>query len=403
MEEIPLAGWTQTVKRSALQDMLVAGSRPGVLSFALGLPASELFPTAAYSEAVTEVLATDTRALQYGPPFQPLKKHVVELMRLRGVVCREEQVFLTAGAQQGVNLLTRLLLDHGGQVLIEETAYTGVQQVLQLYQPEILTVPTDMETGMDVEAVEDLLRGGARPALIYTVTEGHNPLAVSLSREKRERLVELAEQYRVPIVEDDPYGFLYYGDTSIPPLRALNEQWVFYVGTFSKILAPALRVGWLIVPESLIPHLGIIKEASDIDMHTLNQRAISTYLDGGQLVEHTKMLRREYGQRRDAMCRALDKHFPAGTRWLKPTGGIFIWVELPGRVDTGELLKVAIETEQVAFIPGHAFSVNGDNAATNCMRLNFSHNSVERIEDGIERLARVLKNELADGSSALTE
>lgn len=394
---LSLAGWTHSIKRSALQDMLVASARPGILSFALGLPAAELFPAADYSEAVVRVLADDPRALQYGPPFQPLKRHVVSLMARRGVACREEQVFLTAGAQQGLNLLARLLLEPGDKVVVEEMAYPGCQQVLRASQADILTVPTDFRTGLDVEAVARLLESGERPALLYAVSDGHNPLAVSMSREKRLRLVELARAYRMPIVEDDPYGFLNY-ELPTPPLRAFDEQWVLYVGTFSKIMAPALRTGWVVVPESLVPHLAIIKEATDIDMAPLSQRAISAYLDAGLLPAHLDNLRQQYRLRRDAMLGALRAHFPAEARWETPTSGLFIWVELPEQADTGRLLKAAIETEQVAFIPGHAFCVNDERPATNRMRLNFSNSSVERIEDGIRRLARVIKQELATAS-----
>lgn len=389
--EFPLAGWALATKRSALQQMLSEASRPGILSFALGLPAAELFPTDAYARSVAHVLANDDRALQYGPPFQPLKAHVVALMAQRGVVCREENVFLTAGAQQGLSLLTRLLLEPGGQALVEEMTYTGFQQVLEPFQPEILTVPTDSDTGIDVDAVERLLARGTRPALIYTVADGHNPLGLSLSQAKRARLAALAREYRVPVIEDDPYGFIYYGDRPDMPLRALDEQWVLYVGSFSKILAPALRVGWLIVPEELIPKLSIIKESSDIDTNTLSQRAITNYLDGQHLPAHLARLRQEYRARRDAMLGALAEHFPPGAHWQQPTSGLFIWVELPGEVDTGELLKAAIETERVAFIPGQAFSVGQHRRGTNCLRLNFSHSSVERITDGVGRLARVLK------------
>jgi 2-aminoadipate transaminase len=391
--EIALARWTRAIRRSALQDMLVASSRPGILSFALGLPAAELFPAADFAEAVGRVLATDPRALQYGPPFRPLKQHVVSIMAQRGVRCREEQVFLTAGAQQGVNLLARLLLEPGGQVIVEEMAYTGCQQVLRASEADILTVPTDFKTGLDVDAVERLLAGGARPALLYTVPEGHNPLAVSMSVEKRARLAELARAYRMPVIEDDAYGFLYYDGPPPPPLRALEDRWVFYVGTFSKIMAPALRTGWLVVPEELTPHLAILKEASDIDMAPLSQRAISAYLDAGHLPAHLDTLRREYRRRRDAMLGALRAHFPEGARWETPTSGLFIWVELPEGTDTGELLEAAIETEQVAFIPGHAFCVGDESPATNRMRLNFSNSSVEQIEEGVRRLARVLKRE----------
>ena len=398
--EIALAGWTKSIKRSALQDMLVASARPDILSFALGLPAPELFPAADFSEAVAHVLASDARALQYGPPFRPLKQHVVRLMAERGVECREEQVFLTSGGQQGVNLLARLLIEPGSTVIVEEMAYTGCQQVLYASQAEILTVPTDFKTGVDVDAIERLLEMGERPALIYVVPDGHNPLAVSMSREKRRRLVELASTYCVPVIEDDAYGFLYY-DSPVPPLRALDDEWILYVGTFSKIMAPALRTGWVVVPESLIPPLAIIKEATDIDTAPLNQRAISAYLDAGHLPPHLARLRVEYRRRRDVMIRALRTHFPPEAHWETPASGLFIWVELPEGVDTGELLRAALEQEKVAFIPGHAFYVNEVHPATNRMRLNFSNSSVERIEDGVQRLARAIKNQLRGDATAL--
>lgn len=392
-KEIALAGWTRSIKRSALQDMLVASARPEILSFALGLPAPELFPAAAYSEAVAQVLAGDPRALQYGPPFRPLKQHVVRLMAERGVECREEQVFLTSGAQQGINFLSRLLLEPGSTVIVEEMVYSGFQQVLSALQADILTVPTDFKTGIDVDAIESLLVRGKRPAMIYVVPDGHNPLAVSMSLEKRRRLAELASRYCVPVIEDDAYGFLHYG-SPVPPLRALDQDWILYVGTFSKIMAPALRTGWVVVPESLIPPLAIIKEATDIDTAPLNQRAISAYLDAGHLPAHLASLRVEYRRRRDAMIDALSKHFPDGAHWQAPASGLFIFVELPEWIDTGALLETALEDEKVAFIPGHAFYVKeGEPRATNRMRLNFSNSSVERIEDGIQRLARVIEKQ----------
>jgi len=384
---------TQGVKRSALQDMLVEASRPDVLSFALGLPAAELFPITAYSQAIAQALSADQRAMQYGPPYQPLKERIVQLMAWRGVKCKAEEVFLTSGAQQGLSLLTQLLLKPGGQAVTEELTYTGFQQVLEPYRPRVLAVPTDLETGMEVDAVQRLIRNGERPAFIYTVTNGHNPLAVSLSSAKRSQLVELAEQYGIPIIEDDPYGFLSYEDTP-PPLRALNDKWVYYVGSFSKILAPALRVGWIIAPESMCSALSNIKEASDINTSTLNQRAITAFIDAGHLETHLPMLRREYGLRRDAMHNALDRHFPRGTRWRKPISGVFIWVELPEEIDAELALKTALETERIAFIPGKAFCVKNHQRSSHCMRLNFSNSSVEPIEDGVARLARLLRKML---------
>lgn len=386
-----LAGWARASGTSALQTMLSVGTRPGTISFALGLPAPELFPQAEYGRAAAAVLEDDPRALQYSPPCAPLQAQVAELMAQRGVACAPEQVFLTTGAQQGISLLARLLLEPGGEVIAETLCYTGFQQAVEPFAPRILTVPTDLDTGMDVDAVEALLASGARPAFIYTVPDGHNPLAVSMSAEKRLRLVELARRYAVPIVEDDPYGFLAYEGAPAHPLRALEREWVFYVGSFSKVLAPALRLGWIIVPPELVRLLAIGKEASDINTATLAQRAASRYLDGGHLAGHLAMLRREYRLRRDTMLAALEAHFPAGARWRRPAAGVFVWVELPEGVDAGEVLRVAIEREGVAFVPGHAFAADGSRTASHCMRLNFSHSTPQVIEEGVARLARALQ------------
>jgi 2-aminoadipate transaminase len=390
-QQAKLARWAQRLEQSALQKMLHAASGSDIISFALGLPAVELFPTAALAEAAVRVLSVDTVALQYSPPLQPLKQHVRELMKRRGVNCREEQIFLTAGAQQGMSLLSRLLLEPGDSVITEELIYAGFQQVLEPFQPQVLTVSTEAETGMDIDAVEQCLSGGVHPSFIYAITDGHNPLSVRLHPSKRARLVELAEQYRVPIIEDDAYGFLCY-ENPLPPLRALSERWVFYVGSFSKILAPALRVGWVVVPEELILPLSVIKESTDIDAAPLSQRIINAYLDTGQLPAQIDRLRTQYALRRDVMMRALAENFPEEARWTKPDCGFFIWVELPPAVDVDELFRRAIEDEHVAFIPGYAFSVNNKRPDTPSIRLNFSNPTTARIEEGIPRLARVLKS-----------
>ncbi len=388
--EVVLANWTNAIKRSALQEMLAAASRPGVISFALGLPAPELFPVNEFEQAVSSVLGSDPRALQYQPPFTPLKSQIVELMRRRGVFCREEQVFLTAGAQQGMNLLVRLLLEPGGQLLMEEIIYPGFQQLIEPFAPDLLLVSTDPETGMNVDEVEALLKSGRRPSFIYAITDGHNPLSVSLSRGKREKLVALASTYGVPIIEDDAYGFLSYDGPLDPPLRAMDEDWVFYVGSFSKILAPALRVGWIIVPEKLMRPLSVIKEASDIDTATFSQRTVSAYLAAGHLPDHLSRLHKEYRLRRETMHAALLEHFPAGAHWQRPKSGVFMWVELPGGLDAGELLQHAINKEQVAFVPGGAFRASTHWSQRQSLRLNFSHCAPPQIEEGVTRLARAI-------------
>jgi len=265
----------------SLLEIMRLASRPGVLSFAIGLPATDLFPCEALAHAAARVLQTDASSLQYGLPYHPLKTQIVQMMAWRGVHCTEEQIFLTSGAQQGTDLLSRLLLPPGGQVLYEQAIYDGIRLATRAQKPEVLTVATDPATGMDVDAVEALLAGGARPAFLYAITDGHNPLRVSLSLEKRHRLAALARRYRIPILEDDAYGFLYYGETPAPPLRSLDEEWVFYLGSFSKTLAPALRAGWVVVPASIAAQFSPLKHGADLDTPTLGHRVISAYLESG--------------------------------------------------------------------------------------------------------------------------
>lgn len=337
------------------------------------------------------MLSQSPGALQYGLPFEPLKAHIVSLMAQRGMVCSKEEILLTTGAQQAMSLLARLLLEDDGQVLMEEMTYTGFQQVIEPFQPDILTVRTDLETGMDVEAVESLLSRGMRPAFIYAVTDGHNPMGVSMSGEKRAHLVRLARQYHVPIIEDDVYGFLNYESEPELPLRVHDEQWVFYVSSFSKILAPALRVGWIVAPREIISRLAVVKEGNDLNSSTFNQHTISALLDQGHLDAHLALMRREYKARRDAMLQSLEAHFPPAARWKSPACGLFIWVELPEEIDTSRLLKVAVQEEKVAFTPGQAFYAGGNRRGTNGMRLNFSNCNIEEITEGIMRLGRLLR------------
>jgi 2-aminoadipate transaminase len=395
--ELALADWTRTMKRSVLREMLAVVSRPGILSFAGGLPDPELFPVKEFAGAVSHVLASDAKALQYGPPFLPLKGHIVSLMAQRGVICHEGQIFITTGAQQALNVLTHLFLNNGGQVLIEELVYSGIQQAIAPFNPDILTVTTDLRQGMDVDMVEAHLLAGNRPSFVYAISEAHNPLGVSLSPNRQQRLVDLARRYGLPIIEDDPYGLLRYESSAALPMRALDEEWVFYVGSFSKILAPALRLGWMVAPEFLIPKLTVIKESSDLETSAFIQRSVAAYLDAGHLPAHLERLRWAYRLRRDTMLKALARYFPLSATWTKPTGGMFIWVELPGHIDTAKLLWRAVEELQVAFIPGTAFEATAGstksmagNQANHCLRLNFSTCSPETIEEGIGRLGALL-------------
>ena len=386
---LPLAAWARAVKPSIIQRMLSFSGRDDLVTFALGLPATDLFPVDGLARAADRVLRGDPDALQYKPGFRGLKEQVVRIMDARGVQCRPEQVFLTTAAQQALSLLSRVLLEPGGTLLCDSLVYMGFQQVIESYQPNVLTVGTDLETGMDVDAVERHLAGGARPAYIYCITDGHNPLGCSLSPEKRVRLVEIARRYEVPVIEDDAYGMLHY-ERPVAPMRAMDDQWVLYVGSFSKVLAPSFRLGWIVAPEEMIPVLGCAKDGADLDMASLGQRVAASYLATGDFPRHLESIRAEYRVRRDLMLDLLRRELPAGSRWSTPRNGALLWVELPAGMDTGELLEPCMEAG-VAYVPGAAFAIPGTGVGTAGMRLNFSFCDPDQIREGMSRLGRVLR------------
>jgi 2-aminoadipate transaminase len=388
-EEHRLARGARAMGSSGLREVMDLASRLGVLSFAVGLPAADLFPREALAEAAAHVLLTDPAALQYTLPLQRLKEEIVGIMALRGVRCRPEQIFLTSGAQQAMDLLAHLLLDPGGEVALEDTTYDGIRIAVGRFEPRILAVPSTSAAGIDVDAFAALLAGGARPAFLYLMPESHNPLGVSLSQESRRRLVELARHYRVPLLEDDTYGLLGDGPV-LPALRALDEDWIFYIGSFAKILAPALRVGWMVVPEALLPRLSMLKHASDVDTASVAHRVVAAFLAAGHLPGHLERLQREYRRRRDTMLSSLATEMPPGVRWSRPSGGLYVWVELPREVDATALLRAAVETEQVAFAPGEAFAAAETSNLRHCLRLSYGNCPPERIEEGIRRLGRVI-------------
>jgi 2-aminoadipate transaminase len=386
---LPLAAWTRDVRPSIIQRMLSFSGRADLVTFALGLPAPELFPVDGLARAAEQVLRGDPEALQYKTGFHPLKEQVVRIMAQRGVECRPEQVFLTTAAQQALSLVSRVLLEPGGTLLCDELVYMGFKQVVESYRPRILSVSTDLETGMDVDAVQQYLEAGERPAYIYCITDGHNPMGCSLSRGKRERLVELARRYHVPIVEDDAYGMLYFEQPE-PPMRALDDRWVLYVGSFSKVLAPSFRLGWIVAPQELVPMLGCAKDGADLDMASFSQRVAAAYLESGGFPEHLARVRAEYRERRDLMLGLIASELPAGTRWSTPGNGALIWVELPEGYDTEALLEPAMQAG-VAYVPGEAFAVPGSTAGRHGMRLNFSYCQPHQIREGMARLGRVLR------------
>lgn len=387
-KNLRLPDWVQQIKASAMEKSLSNTPKKDFISFALGLPAIELFPRELCQRVANDVIANEQLAFQYTPPTQELKSHIVKLMRLRGVLCKEEQVLLTSGAQQGINLLMRLLLEPGGNIILEELAYPGALQAMRPFSPIILTVKTHSKTGIDVNVVEDILKNNKQVRFIYVVTEGGNPHAVSIEKSKRVYLAQLAQIYGVPIIEDDPYGFVTYEDP-VPPIKCYGGDWVFYVGSFSKILAPSFRVGWIVVPEHLISKLSSLKESTDINTMTFTQHVVKRLLDLDFLPEHLAKIKETYVRKRDSMITALNAVLPDGAEYNIPSGGIFIWANLPKQVNTSFMLDVALEKANVAFIPSESFCATNKISIKNGLRLNFSHPSEQLITLGIERLREV--------------
>ncbi len=388
------APWLEGRGRSFLREMVAKVSEPGVISLAGGLPDPALFPAEEYGDAVAEILRQQARALQYAPVLPALREQIVGLMKLRGVECTPEQVQLTTGAQQGIDIATRLLVAHGAPVALERLAYTGIHNTLAPFEPQIHTVATDLDTGPDTDALEEIFARHS-PALTYVVPDGHNPLGLSVSLETRHRIASLAEEYGVPVLEDDPYGLLWFGPQFEPPLKALAPEWVIYLGSFSKILAPGLRLGWMVLPERLMPQVQLIKEASDLECSSLTQHAVSRLLADGVMDRQLPKIRESYGARRDALLQALGELMPSEARWTQPRGGMFAWLELPSQIDTRALLDVSLETEKVAFIPGAAFaSTPGETAGNAAARLSFATLSPAQIREAVEKLAACIRRSL---------
>lgn len=377
------------LRPSAVREILKVAERPDVLSFAGGLPAPELFPVSAIAEAHAAVLARDGRAaLQYSTTegFGPLREWVVARLRRRGIQVGLNQVLITNGSQQGIDLVARVLLNAGDEVVVEDPSYLAALQSFTGCEARFLTVPSD-DSGLDVEALEAVL-AARRPRLIYVVPEFHNPKGTTLAPERRVQLLRLAQRHRIPILEDNPYGELRFRGTEPPPLAALDDTGlVVHLGTFSKTLAPGLRLGWLVGPPELVRAATIVKQSTDLHTASLAQRAAAELLSSFDYDAHLSRLRAVYGERCLTMLGALTRHLPAPTRFTRPDGGLFIWAELPPGLDAERVLKDAL-AEKVAFVPGAAFFAG--TPRTEMLRLNYSNCSPERIEEGIARLGRVV-------------
>ena len=385
----------ERMRVSDIREILKVTAQPDVISLAGGLPAPELFPIDEYRRAFEWVLETDgAHALQYGPSegYAPLRAWLAERLSRSGIRCAADDVLITNGSQQALDLIGKIFLDPGDAVLCERPTYLGALQAFNQYEATYVVVPMD-DDGMDVEAVErELARDAAGPRrikLIYALPNFQNPTGRSMSGPRRPRLVELAARFGVPIVEDDPYGELRYEGEPLPSLKSLDRDGlVIYLGTFSKILAPGFRLGWVVASPDALE--GILHAKQPADLHTGVAPQIATYYvarDGfvDQHVEHIKAF---YRERRDVMLRALEEHFPPSARFTRPAGGLFVWAELPAHIDTRQLLLDAVH-DKVAFVPGQGF--HPDQSGTNTMRLNFSNVAPDLLREGIRRLGLAIQ------------
>lgn len=382
------AAWTREAKPSFIREILKVTQQPHVISFAGGLPAPELFPVAEIAAITARALASDgTRLLQYstteGDPA--LRESLAAHLGSRQIPADPDQILLTNGSQHGLDLVAKALLDPGDVVLVENPTYLGALTALQPYRPQVVPLPCD-DSGVLPDALATALKQ-QHPRMLYLMPTFQNPRGISMDRERRAEVVRLCEEAGVAVVEDDPYGELRYRGEAPLPLRALWDQ-VIYLGTQSKTMAPGLRLGWVVAPPALMPALKIGLQATCLNVGALVQRIVAEFLGSSRYQTHLAQLREVYGGRMLQMLGLLERHFPTGTRWSRPDGGLFVWVELPGWLRAMDLLNEAV-AEGVAFVPGEPFFAAGGGECS--LRLNFSNAGPGQMDEGMARLGRACK------------
>ncbi|MEO7853564.1 MAG: PLP-dependent aminotransferase family protein [Rubrivivax sp.] len=386
-----LAQRADRLNPSVIREILKVCERPDIISLAGGLPAPESFPVQAMRDACARVLAdTPHKALQYAASegFGPLREWVAAELGAQGMGIGAEQVLITTGSQQGLDLVGKVLIDAGRRVAVEAPTYLGALQAFAPYEPTFVTVDCD-----DQGPVPAGLAAARGVRFLYLLPNFQNPSGRSIGAQRRAELVQQAQRIGLPLVEDNPYGELWYDAPPPPPVSAAAGDGAIYLGSFSKVLAPGLRLGYLVAPKALYGKLLQAKQAADLHTPGFNQRIAHEVLSSGLLEQHLPQVRQRYKARRDAMHAALGRHLPAGCRWNVPAGGMFFWVELPGALDAAALLPQAVEAG-VAYVPGAPFFCHG--GARNTLRLSFVTVPPERIDAGIVALAGVLERALHD-------
>lgn len=371
---------------SPLQQALASSHKPNIIPFSLGMPDENTFRIFENVELFNSTLKT--KHLQYAQPAESLKEHIVMLMDNKGIKCDTSNIFLTTGAQQALYILIKLFCNAGDSVIVDRFTYPGFIQAATLQQIKLEPVIVDPENGINIDNLEELCNKKPKPKFIYTMSSGHNPLSFSLSYEKREQLARFAEANNIPIVEDDAYGFFNY-DQPQPPIKAFSSDNVVYVGTFSKIIGPSLRVGWMVVSSELMSKLSIIKESIDLNTTSFSQRLISSFLEYTTIENHCNHLSYIYKSKRNTMINALKKHLPE-LEFQIPQSGFFIWGVFPPSVDTQRLFLLALKQYGVAFIPSLSFDNFSDNKVNNAFRLSFSYCPQSLIGVGVEKIKEAL-------------
>ncbi|MDD4029205.1 MAG: PLP-dependent aminotransferase family protein [Caldisericia bacterium] len=391
------------VKSSIIRELLKLGNQPGIISLGGGLPDPALFPIKEFQECMNEALNEENGpiSLQYGetPGYQPLKESLIEISKKDGITNIDmDNLLVTTASQQGISLLSQVFLEDGDIVITEKPTYLSAIQSFKTFGATFECVSIDQE-GASVEELEEILirlkKEGKRIKFFYTIPTFQNPGGVCMSLERRKKVIALAKEYGFVIVEDNPYGDLRYKGDDLPCLKSLDttNEYVVYLRTFSKILAPGNRLGWIVGPKAIIAKVSLSKQAVDLCSPVIIQMATDIYLRKGYLWPHIEEIRKSYSIKCQAMLDAVAKYFPADTKILPPDGGMFLWCSFPEYIDTQAIFTTAVEKYQVAYIPGSAFFPDG--TGQNTARLNFTKPSIEQIDEGIKRLGAFIKEEIA--------
>lgn len=382
------------MKRSEIRELLKFTRLPGIISFAGGLPASETFPVKELEEISSELLREKgATALQYGPTEGEfgLREEIAKWMSRERISVRPENILVTSGSQQGLDIVSKVFLDPKDIVVVELPTYIGGLQAFTAYRARMIGVPQD-NCGMRMDLLEKtLVKLAARsrkPKFIYVVPDFQNPSGVTMSLERRRKLLELAHKFEVPIVEDSPYRDLRFAGQTVPAVFSLDaDKQVMVLGTFSKLLCPGLRLAWIMAPTEWMDRMIVAKQSMDLCCPTYTQLIIAEFMKRGLLPRQIDRIRKLYAKKREVMLEALRRHMPKGVEWTEPEGGLFLWVKLPKNMSANTLFPKAVENK-VVYVVGSAFHCNGK--GQNTMRLNFSYPSEEQINKGIERLAKMI-------------